>query len=371
MNETAFPPLCNGRRISKTGSVVCGTILSHSYTRHGEHKHPSTQQHRTPNLGTSTSKKTSSVDLADSSNSIPMSADQILLSIAELVESANNDEDPPSIRAKPRLPLTISTLRNILRRMPDVRTVGALIRSLHSNRRARADLVFALYGLGRPLEERLELIVDAMDLLGEHVAQNCDANTGPLDAVMEEPQNSGLGGSGEPVAGPSAEPTMANPMAETIANPISETITNPNIQTIEHPVAEPISDPAANSMTDPRFAGLATTSGNTAVAAETPLKELIHRMLSTSRIDTQLVRIFPNHQERRWVRARMERFAKRSIERWTFLAGIIWCLHVNGSFPADGVAPSLTPSDTPSATPGATQGATPRAAPGDTAEPTN
>ncbi|KAF8453251.1 hypothetical protein BGX38DRAFT_423589 [Terfezia claveryi] len=281
-----------------------------------------------------------------------MRPDQVHMLITELAESANNVEDPPSLRAKPRLPLTRSSLRNILRRMPDVRAVGAMIRSLHANRRARADLVFALYGLGRPLDERLKLIVDAMDLLGEHVAQNGDGNTMPIDAVMEEPQTSGLGGSGEPVAGPAAEP-ICNPMAETIANPIAETITNPNIETIDNPVAGATSDPTADAMTGPSFATLATTSGNTDVAAETPLTELIQSMLSSPRIDNQLIRVFPNRQERRWVRARMQRFAKRSMERWTLLAGIIWCLHESGSVP-NGLAPTVTPSATPRAAPRAT-----------------
>jgi len=223
-----------------------------------------------------------------------MRPDRVLIAIAELAESAYRTEDPPAIQAQPPLPLTASSIRDILRQMPDVRPVAALIRSLYPDRKARADLVFALYGMGGQMEERLKLIVDAIDLLRQHVKKAREETTGDVDTVMED------------------APLPAYREAAT-ADPAAEPVDGPNTATLTTAIEDkdgPVEKPALRAV---------------------PLRVLIPRIVDTDRIETQMLRVFPREGERRRVMVRMKRFGRVSLERWAFLAGLLWCIDVRGS----------------------------------------
>jgi len=212
-----------------------------------------------------------------------MRPDQVLRKIAALVESANIPEDPPELLAQPLLPLTVSSLEDVLRNMPDVRPVAALIRSLYPDRKVRCDLVLALYGMGRPQEDRLRMIVAAMDLLGELLASTRDDATESEAPLMDDVSTSALG--------------------DLAADPVA---TEPPVTTQGTGVAPP--------------------------PAKDEVQKLLRRVVASTRLDSQIIRIFPHERERQRICMRLKRFARCSLERWTLIAGIMWCLDDTGTF---------------------------------------
>ncbi|KAF8427060.1 hypothetical protein EV426DRAFT_707336 [Tirmania nivea] len=243
-----------------------------------------------------------------------MRADRVLTAVAKLAESANDPKDPPTLAGSPCLPLTESVLLDLLRQMPDVRPVGSMIRSLYPDRKARAALVLALYGKGGAVEERLKTIVDALDLLGEHVARARAANRKPVADGVQEASTPGPSGSASNTA--DQQPHHASAGTNTVLGPAF----NPHVS------------PAASLASNLSTTAPATSSKGKEIPNNTPprkpvrLEKLILRIAHSRRLDTSMIRIFRKERERLLIRIRMKRFSRCSLERWTLLAGIVWCL---------------------------------------------
>lgn len=199
-------------------------------------------------------------------------------------------------------------LRTLLLQLPNPGPVGALIRSMYpaDDPRSRAALVLALYKYGRPLEERLKLIVQAIDLLAEHIAASRATTTAAESMSNEAGGSTAALDNGGPIAEPAAG---SNTQDQAPASP-SE-------------VTETASDsPTSEAMETASDVGTAKPRRK----KTTNLRKLMRRVVASPKIGESIRQMFHDEEERRKVIQGMSRFGGRSLERVTFLTGIIWCL---------------------------------------------